>query len=171
MQAHKLLIENFYKAFNDLNADRMIESYHDEVVFWDPVFENLDARKVKAMWHMLCGNASGFSLDFRDVKAGDEYGSCNWVAVYTFSKTGRQVINDVKAHFKFHEGKIVEHMDDFDLWKWSRQALGAPGWLFGWTPILQNKIRNTAKAGLKKYLKQTGTDSTNDKSLQTDAGA
>jgi uncharacterized protein len=154
MQAHKRLIEDFYTAFNQLDAEQMIASYHDEVVFWDPVFENLDAPKAKAMWKMLCGNAKDFSLDFRDVKAGDEYGSCNWVAVYTFSKTGRQVINDVKAHFKFHEGKIVEHMDDFDLWKWSRQALGTSGWLFGWTPFIQRKIRKNAKSSLKKYIRE-----------------
>jgi hypothetical protein len=85
---------------------------------------------------------------------GEEYGSCNWIAMYTFSKTGRQVINDVRAHFKFYDGKIVEHMDDFDLWKWSRQALGTPGLLFGWTPFLQQKIRKNAKASLRKYLKE-----------------
>lgn len=154
MHAHKRLIENFYTAFSNLDPDTMVESYHEQVVFWDPVFESLDPKRVKAMWHMLCSNAKDFSIDYRDIKAGDEYGSCNWIAVYTFSGTGRQVINDVKAHFKFHEGKIIEHMDDFDLWKWSRQALGTPGRLLGWTPFMHNKIRKRAKASLKKYMKE-----------------
>ena len=154
MHLHRELIENFYQSFAALDAEAMLSNYHEEVVFWDPVFEQLDAPKATAMWRMLCSNAKDFSLDFRDIKVGDEYGSCNWVAMYTFSKTGRQVINDVQAHFKFYDGKIVEHMDDFDLWKWSKQALGTPGLLFGWTPFLQQKIRKNAKATLKRYIKE-----------------
>lgn len=160
MQSNKELIRNFYEAFQQLDWGSMIENYHDEVIFWDPVFENLDAKRVKAMWQMLCEQAKDFSLDFRDIKAGEEYGSCNWVAMYTFSKTGRPVINDVKAHFKFHEGKIVEHMDDFNLYKWSRQALGTKGWLLGWSAFVQNKIKRSAKESLRRFIEQNAVSIT-----------
>lgn len=152
MQWNKKLIENFYTSFQQLDWNGMNENYHEEVFFWDPVFENLDAKRVKAMWQMLCEQATDFSLDFRDVKAGAEYGKCNWIATYTFSKTGRMVINDVKSQFKFHDGKIIEHMDDFSLYRWSRQALGTPGLLLGWSPFIQNKIRKTARESLKKFM-------------------
>jgi hypothetical protein len=91
------------------------------------------------------------------VQADAEYGSCTWIASYTFSKTGKKVVNNINAHFKFHEGKIVEHMDDFDLWKWSRQALGASGWLLGWSAFVQNKIRNNAKQSLEKFMSTSST--------------
>jgi hypothetical protein len=130
----------------------MQQVYHDEAVFYDPVFEDLNATEVKDMWEMLCKNATNFSLQYSDIESDDEYGTCNWVAVYTFSQTGNKVVNKVKAYFKFHEDKIVEHTDDFDLWKWSRQALGLPGWLIGWSAYLQNKIRSKAQDNLARFM-------------------
>lgn len=159
MDSHHQLIEKFYTSFQQLKWQGMVDCYHEEVIFYDPVFENLDARKAKAMWEMLCTGAKDFSLEFSDIKVDEEYGTCNWKATYIFSKTGRKVVNSIKAHFKFHEGKIVEHMDAFDLWKWSRQALGVSGWLLGWSPIVHNKIRTMAKANLEKFLLARGNAS------------
>lgn len=133
----------------------MNSCYHEEVSFYDPVFENLDAAAVKAMWTMLCKNAQDFSLTYKNIEAGDEYGHCEWLATYTFTATGRRVTNHVKAHFKFHEGRIIEHMDDFDLWKWSRQALGMKGLLLGWSGFVISKVRKTARASLKKFMTAT----------------
>ena len=154
MHLHQQLIEKFYTCFNKLDASGMNSCYHEEACFYDPVFENLTAEEVKAMWSMLCRNAKDFSLTYHKVEADDEYGSCEWIATYTFSSTGRKVTNHVRAHFKFHEGLIIEHMDDFDLWKWSRQALGFKGLLLGWSGFVINKVRKTAKANLKKFMKQ-----------------
>jgi hypothetical protein len=151
MHDHQQLIEKFYSSFARLDAPGMISCYHEEVFFYDPVFENLNATEVKAMWTMLCKNAKDFSLTYSAVEADDEYGSCRWVADYTFSATGRKVNNIIKAHFKFHEGKIIEHMDDFDFWRWSRQALGFKGLLLGWSGFVQGKVRKTAKANLRKF--------------------
>jgi SnoaL-like domain len=152
MHAHQQLIENFYHSFQKLNWQGMIANYHTDVFFYDPVFENLNAKQAKAMWQMLCTSAKDFTLTYNQVEADAEYGSCSWEATYTFSKTGRKVTNCIRAHFKFHEGKIVEHMDDFDLWKWSRQALGVSGWLLGWSGFVQGKIRRNAKESLKKFI-------------------
>lgn len=152
MHPHQQLIEKFYTAFGRLDAPGMLSCYHEEVTFYDPVFENLNAAEVRAMWTMLCKNAKDFSLQFKNVEAGNEYGSCEWIATYTFSATGRTVTNHIKAHFKFHEGRIIEHMDDFDLWKWSRQALGVKGLLLGWSGFVINKVRKGAKANLKKFM-------------------
>jgi hypothetical protein len=48
----------------------------------------------------------------------------------------------------FKNGKIVRHRDQFNLWKWARQALGLKGLLLGWTPFLQNAVRAQAAKGL-----------------------
>jgi len=152
MQSNKQLIEQFYTSFKKLDWEGMLAGYHDQVLFYDPVFEDLNAAKVKAMWKMLCVQAKDFSLEYYKVEADAEYGSCHWKASYTFSKTGRKVVNRVKSHFKFHEGKIIEHMDDFDLYSWSRQAFGAGGWVLGWSSFLKNRIRSAAKANLEKFI-------------------
>jgi len=153
MHPHQQLVEKFYTCFGRRDWQGMIACYHPSVFFYDPVFENLEAPEVKAMWEMLCRNETDLSLTFSNIEADDEYGTCTWTATYTFSKTGRKVVNVIKAHFKFHENSIIEHMDAFDLWKWSRQALGVQGLLLGWSPVVQNKIRAMAKRNLEKFMK------------------
>ena len=131
----------------------MQDCYSDDAVFNDPVFGLLQGAEVKAMWEMLCKNAKDFSLDFSGIAAVDEeYNTCNWVALYTFSATGRKVTNRIKAYMRIENGKITEHSDKFDLWKWSRQALGMPGLLLGWSSIIENKVHKTAKANLQKFM-------------------
>jgi hypothetical protein len=76
------------------------------------------------------------------------------VARYVFPATGRTVVNRGKGRFKFEEGKIIEHHDDFSFWKWSAQALGWPGLLFGWTSVLQKKVRGKARRRLEKFMKK-----------------
>ena len=44
---------------------------------------------------------------------------------------------------------IVEQTDTFDLWRWSRQALGLKGWLLGGTSFVQNKIREEGAQGTR----------------------
>ena len=153
VQENKQLINTFYTSFQQLNWKQMTGCYHDNVFFYDPVFQNLEAPQARAMWEMLCKNAKDLVIEFSNVQADAEHGSCNWTARYTF-RTGRKVVNNIKAHFTFHEGKIIEHMDDFDLWKWSRQALGTSGLLLGWSSIVKNKIRKMAKGSLEKFMRE-----------------
>ena len=146
------LIRQFYTCFQNRDWKGMQACYGDDAFFYDPVFENLEGYEVKAMWEMLLKSASDLQITFSDIHADEDYGSCSWVATYTFSRTGRRVVNKVLARFKFQEGKIAEHQDSFDLWKWSRQALGVPGILLGWTPVLQKKVRAMARKNLDKFI-------------------
>ncbi|MGH8481769.1 MAG: nuclear transport factor 2 family protein, partial [Nevskiaceae bacterium] len=63
--------------------------------------------------------------------------------------------NVIDASFEFRDGKIVRHTDRFDLYRWSRQALGPAGVLLGWTPLLQSKVRAMAAKGLEEYVART----------------
>ena len=103
------------------------------------------------MWRMLTTRAKDFSLVFDQVRSDDTGGSAHWVATYLFSATGNTVVNDIQARFVFRDGKICEHHDHFDLWRWSRQALGAKGLLLGWTPLVKNAVRAQANKGLKAF--------------------
>ena len=152
MNVNQQLITRFYTAFQQLDYKTMQDCYHEDAVFFDPVFQDLNAYEVRNMWEMLCRQSKDLSLQFSEVEADGEYGTCRWVARYSFSRSGRKVVNSVKAHFKFDEGKIIEHSDDFDLWKWSRQALGISGWLFGWSEFFQKRIRASAQNKLLAYL-------------------
>lgn len=145
------LITRFYEAFNRLDAEAMAACYTEDVLFSDPVFGELRGRQAGDMWRMLTSRAKEFSVRFDNVRADERSGGAHWVATYLFSQTGRTVVNDIQARFVFRDGKICEHHDHFDLWRWSRQALGAKGALLGWTPFVQNAIRAQAQKGLKAY--------------------
>ena len=81
--------------------------------------------------------------------------SAHWDVHYLFSATGRQVLNRIDAQFEFDtSGLILRHRDRFDFWVWSRQALGVPGWLLGWTPFLRKKVRTQAMAHLRRFLER-----------------
>lgn len=152
MQANEQLIARFYSAFQKGDFVTMQQCYHDEATFSDPVFQNLSSAEVKAMWQMLLTASKDLKVEFSRVKATDQHGSCHWDATYTFSRTGRPVLNRIDAAFEFKDGKILRHQDRFDLWKWSRQALGATGWWLGWSPLVSNKVRATARKSLDKFM-------------------
>jgi ketosteroid isomerase-like protein len=153
MTNNEQLINNFYSSFQKLDHKGMNACYSDDIVFFDPVFGLLKGHEAMSMWEMLCTNAKDFSLTYGNIQhLDDEYSTCNWEATYTFSKTGRRVVNKIKANMKFAGGKIIEHSDAFSLHKWSSQALGFNGWLLGWNSFFQNKIKNGAKKNLLKFM-------------------
>lgn len=149
--AYDALIHRFYEAFQRLDAEAMAACYTDDVVFSDPAFGELRGRDAGDMWRMLTTRAKDFSLTFDHVRSDDSTGSAHWVATYLSSATGNTVVNDIGARFVFRDGKICEHHDHFDLWRWSRQALGLKGLLLGWSPALKNAVRAQALKGLKAF--------------------
>ena len=153
MISNEQIIENFYTSFQKLDASGMNNCYTGDIVFYDPVFELLRGNEVRSMWQMLCENAKDFSLQFGEItNLEDGYYTCNWVATYTFSKTGRRVVNRVKANMKIVDGKIAEHSDAFSLHAWSQQALGFWGRLLGWNSFFRRKIKNNARRSLLNYM-------------------
>lgn len=153
MDRNEELITRFYSAFQKLDHRTMNACYSHDIVFFDPAFNLLRGEEVMYMWEMLCTNAKNFELVFSNiVKLDDEYYTCEWIATYTFSETGRKVINKVKAFMRFADGKIIEHSDGFSLHKWSMQALGFSGWLLGWNRFFQKKIQNQARRNLNAFI-------------------
>ena len=153
MDGNAQIIERFYSAFQKLDYATMQSCYSDDIIFNDPAFGILEGPEAKAMWEMLCKNAKNFALSFSNIQLLDEeYATCDWVANYVFSKTGRKVTNKIKAHIRLQDGMIIEHTDQFDIWKWSRQALGLPGILLGWSGYMKNKIRHNARKSLEKFM-------------------
>ena len=151
------LINNFYSSFQKLDHRGMISCYSEDIVFFDPAFGLLKGDEVRAMWEMLCKNAKDFSLTWSNINhLDDEYSTCDWVANYTFSKTGNKVVNKIKANMRFADGKIVEHSDAFSLHTWSKQALGLAGWLLGWNSFFQRKIKSQAKRNLLRFMEKSG---------------
>ena len=147
-------IETFYRAFAHRDHVGMAQCYAPDVSFSDPVFPALEGDEVRAMWHMLCDQGSDLSIEFSDVQSDGASGTAHWEAKYTFSPTGRPVHNRIDATFRFSDGLIVEHVDRFDLWAWSRQALGPIGVFTGWSGMAKEKIREAGATQLDRFLEK-----------------
>lgn len=158
MNNNQQVIEQFYSAFQKLDYKSMQECYSDDIVFSDPVFVLLHGGEAKAMWEMLCKNAKDFSLTFSNIQLLDEeYATCNWTATYTFSKTGRKIVNNIKAFMRLKDGKIIEHSDGFRLSKWIEQAFGWKGILFGWTGFMKRAVQKNARRNLQNFMLKKNT--------------
>lgn len=120
-------IEGFYAAFARLDSDTMTACYAEEARFDDEAF-SLAGRGARSA---ACGPCSVPGCGPRACRTG----SCRPAASPT-------------------QGLIARHRDRFDFWRWSRQALGLPGWLLGWTPFRRRKVRAQAAANLKRFLER-----------------
>ena len=145
------LIQRFYAALDRGDGDEMAAAYRPDARFRDPAFGELSGEDAGAMWRMLTSRATDLSVDLAEHDADEREGSARWIARYTFTQTGRPVVNDVRARFRFEDGKIAEHVDSFSFHRWSRQALGLPGLLLGWTPLLPRVTRKRALAELERF--------------------
>jgi ketosteroid isomerase-like protein len=150
MHPHAELIERFYAAFARSDWAAMAACYHPEVHFSDEVFD-LHGADAGMMWRMLCTNGRDLQLEVSGIGSDGREGRAHWDARYTFSATGRKVLNRIDARFEFRDGLIVRHVDRFDFWAWSRQALGLPGWLLGWSGALRGKVRAQAAKSLAAF--------------------
>jgi len=131
----------------------MVACYAPDVTFSDPVFPALRGDSAMGMWRMLCARGKDLRIEFSAVQADERTGSAHLEAWYTFSATGRRVHNVIDATFTFSSGRIASHVDRFDLYRRSRQALGVRGVLLGWTPLVRNAIRGTAARSLEQFLR------------------
>ena len=149
--ANRALIERFYEAFGHCDGAAMTACYADDAHFRDPAFGDLNGDEVGAMWRMLAGRATDLEIELREHDAGEDRGSAHWIARYTFS-TGRPVVNDIRASFRFGDGLIADHVDEFDFRRWARQALGPSGIAVGLLPPLHNAARRKARAQLDEFM-------------------
>ena len=154
--ANAELLTRFYAAFAALDAETMANCYVADAQFQDEVFALHGREEIAAMWRMLCETTKAkgrdaWSLQFSDIRADAGTGSAHWEAHYRFSATDRLVHNRIDAELEFRDGLISRHRDRFDFWAWSRQALGAPGWLLGWSPALRRKVQARAASNLQAF--------------------
>jgi len=147
-----MIIHDFYTAFQQKDVAGMQACYAPDARFSDPVFQGLNYKETCQMWAMLVHAGKDLELTFSNVEAQGDEASAQWQATYTFSATGRKIVNNIKADFELKEGKIYRHQDHFNFYRWAQQAFGLTGYLLGWTPFFQKKVQATARRSLQKYM-------------------
>ncbi|RZL44314.1 MAG: nuclear transport factor 2 family protein [Pedobacter sp.] len=154
MTANEQLIHSFYTSFKNKDYKGMQNCYAENSTFSDAVFKNLNSAQTKAMWQMLISKGKDFRIEFSNISSKKDIVTAHWDAYYTFSTTGKKVINKIDARFKIKDGKIIKHVDNFDFHTWSTQALGIKGFLFGWTSFLRKKVSKQAMKNLADFMKK-----------------
>jgi len=156
--ANRATIARFYKAFGECNGAAMTACYAPGAHFRDPAFGDLEGEEIGAMWRMLTGRATDLKIELHEHEADETTGSAHWIARYTFS-TGRAVVNDIQAKFRFADGGLIaDHVDDFDFRRWAKQALGPSGHLVALLPPLRAKARAKALDQLAAFRRdETGS--------------
>ena len=144
------MIRGLYAAMDRHDGEAMARLYDPEGTFSDPAFGELSGAEAGDMWRMLTSRAEDLSVELAEHSADSETGTARWIARYTFTRTGRPVVNDVRAVFTFRDGRITEHRDSFPFWGWARQALGPAGLVLG-LPPLNLLIRRQARADLAEF--------------------
>ncbi len=149
----RALLDRFYTAFAARDGATMAACYHPQAQFSDPAFPDLKGADPGRMWQMLTERGKDLVVEYKIESATESEGRVHWEARYTFSATGRKVHNVITGEFEFKDGLIYRHRDNFDFWRWSRQALGPMGLLLGWSPMLRKKVQGKAAQGLAAYRK------------------
>jgi ketosteroid isomerase-like protein len=143
------VIARLYDALDRHDGEAMASLYAPDARFRDPAFGELSGEEAGDMWRMLTSRATDLSVELPEHEAGGGSGSAHWIATYTF-RTGRHVVNDIRARFRFRDGLIAEHEDSFPFHRWARQALGPAGWVLG-APPFSLLVRRRALADLERF--------------------
>lgn len=129
MHATAILLQRLF-SLNQHDHKAMAGCHHLNAKFTDIAFDLRSKKQIHAMWHMICrpeGHEGDIAAMFHVVHADDRRGWVNLVDDYTFSSTGRKIINVIDSHFCFENGLIIEQRDFCDPHAWAAMALGGVG--------------------------------------------
>ncbi len=150
MSDNKTTLQTFFSALRKRDFETMVECYHSEVVYTDPVFPELVGRRACAMWKLVCRKGIGLRISYSEIEASEIEGSARWEAAYTYLPTNRRVEKKVMARFEFADGKITRHTDTFDFDAWIKMAFGWKAVLFGRGASLKERERARALRELEQ---------------------
>jgi ketosteroid isomerase-like protein len=149
-EEHLSTAGRLFAAFAAHDAEGMAACYAPHPRFEDPVFGRLEGPDVTGMWRMLLGRARDLVVTPSPPRYEGDVVRVDWVATYTFSATGRKVVNRVQSALRFEGGLVVDQVDRFDLRRWCLMALGLKGWLVFLLPPLRARLRAQARRGLRR---------------------
>ena len=146
-------IQALYAALDRHDGEAAAACYTDDAVFEDPAFGRLTRGAVKDMWRMLAERSDDLAVTLGDhgVAEDGRTGWAHWSATYTFTDTGRKVLNEIDTRYSFRDGLIAEQVDAFPLRRWGAQALGAKGAVLGLTPLLSRGVQKQVRSNLDRY--------------------
>jgi hypothetical protein len=157
------VVGRFFEAFALGDWQSMARCYHDKASFSDPVYPDLREERIVYMWHQLLAAATtaeskgssnnalclnNLQLEYKVLFGDERKAQVQWFATYQYGK--RPVRNEVLSTLAIWDDKIVRQVDEFNFWRWSRQARGLPGLAFGAMPWYQRSVQRSAQSRLEQ---------------------
>ena len=145
------LIERLYTAMDRKDGDAMAACYAPDARFSDPAFGELRGSEPGDMWRMLTSRANDLSVELAEHEADDQTGTAHWIARYTFVRTGRPVVNDVRATFRFKDGPDRRARRSLQLLGLVAAGARAAWGCAGLDAAASRSVRRTARGDLEKF--------------------
>ncbi|HKC24240.1 MAG TPA: nuclear transport factor 2 family protein [Thermoanaerobaculia bacterium] len=136
----------FYETLSHGDGAGLGRLYTPDASFEDPVF-SLRGADIGKMWTGLLGRARRFEVAYTVAQAGEKSGVVEWTARYLFAGK-RPVVNVILSELELDNGLVARQRDTFDFRRWSAQALGLPGRLFGRMEWFRRSVSRKAALGL-----------------------
>jgi len=152
--SNRQTILELYDALKRRDGKTMGQKYHQDACFKDPVFGQLSSTEVGHMWCLLCQRGEDLEMNLVSAEADDKEGEAVWEARYSFGPKGHVVHNRVHSRFVFRDGLIVDQVDDFDMRRWMKMALGTPGRLLGWAGFMRSGVQKKARRSLESFARR-----------------
>ena len=129
--------------------------YHKEAFFEDPAFGRINVARASMMWTMLTTSKNLDAIDYEILASSEEEVRVFWQAYYRFGPKERPVHNKIISTLRFKDGLIVDHKDEFSLYRWAIQALGGMAYLMAWTPYFKKKLQQETNKRLDRFIAKT----------------
>lgn len=154
---HEKIILTFYTALANKDITTMLNCYHPKIVYEDVGFGTQKGKRAECVWRLLLEIGDiNTKIVVENIQSGNRSVSAKWNADYVYGSQKRPVHNIITATFRFQEGKIIYHKDNYSLWKWSKQSLGIFGWLFGWSWLFKQIVRKELNKSLTDFMNKNG---------------
>ena len=143
------VVDRFFEALRRADMSVIDHCYHAQISYSDPLFEDLRGARVALRWRMLLAQAGSFSLEHSLVFADERKAQVQWTADYRLN--GRPVRISMLSTLAIWDDLIVRQVDEYDLWKYCRQAQGLAGVLLGGMQPFQKIIKRRARNELERF--------------------
>lgn len=149
-------IASLYAAVDARDSEAIATCYHPNARFRDALFDVRGA-EIVAMWRMVTDRSEDLRVVVDDIRPlGAAKALARWRAAYTFPDTRRPVVNETRSVYRFAEdGRIIEHIDAFNLREWATQALGWKGSTLARVPGGAGVLRRAAHRQLAQFMART----------------
>lgn len=160
--SNRAIVEKFLSCYQKHVYKDMQSCLADNVRFSDYAFDDIQGKKVMAMWHWFCvpypPRKQPIEVpEFTIVEETGDAVVAKYRVKYLYGRDEKPVDYFIKARFTLKNGKIVEQHDEFmsiTEFKFAKMAFGFPAALLALTPLLRIIVKKKAGEKLDQFIQE-----------------